>query len=131
MFFQGKLLTAMTAGAFMFAVAGAPLVAGADVLCGPNGWSCTTTAYPCEDIEVPEGSRCFGGLMPQGAIEAKDIKSMLALDAEIAKNPDLVKTHRRKPKVSIILPDPKIQKSSGCPPVCLEKPVPLPEEPIK
>lgn len=100
-----KTLSILTLPMALFAGA----AAHADVICGPNGWSCHTTAYPCEDIEVPSGSRCFG-IAPQGAIMAKDREAMLVLDGKIASQHEAAEAMRRKPKMHVILPDPKVKK---------------------
>jgi hypothetical protein len=114
MTFKHMTLTCVT----LFGV-GYGAAASASVICGPNGWSCYTTAYPCEDLEVPSGSRCFG-IAPPAVVMAKDMKSMLSLDADIQSGkvarPNGVITGSgvgseaqtiRKPKMIVILPDPR------------------------
>ncbi len=115
---------------FLAAVVLGGQAAQADQLCQSDGTGCMNITWDCGSFAVSPDLMC----LETSVIAPMNIKEGALQQVNSGDHVDVpkdVEATRRKPKKSVILPDPKVQKSAGCPPICLEKPVLLPEEPIE
>ena len=92
--------------------------AQADVLCRIGSIWCSTTAYPCEDIEVPDGYRCFSHAMPAEMKLAADLGELSRLAGD--GKPILLERKSGRARGNIVVPE---AKARACPPVCMEPPI--------
>ncbi|MEM5468269.1 hypothetical protein [Celeribacter marinus] len=95
----------------------------ADQLCQSNGSGCVNVTWSCGSFTVPEDLMCKSTLAAvRGDVKQKGLHSG-GTPAIKDFESDIAQMRRRKAKMIPILPNPKMQKAGGCPPICMEPPI--------